>query len=47
MLKQVIAKLAAIVMIVATTVLSASAQNRAINGTVVDANGVPVIGVFP
>ena len=44
MFKQLTAKLAAIVMIFAMTALGASAQNKAISGTVVDAAGVPVIG---
>ncbi len=44
MFKQLSAKLAAIVMIFAMTALGVSAQNRAINGTVVDGAGVPVIG---
>ena len=44
MLKQLTQKLAAIVMILAMTAMSLSAQNRAISGTVVDAAGVPVIG---
>ncbi len=44
MFKQSIAKLASVLMIFAMAVLGASAQNRAINGTVVDSDGVPVIG---
>ena len=44
MFKQLTQKLAAIVMILAMTAMSLSAQNRAISGTVVDATGVPVIG---
>ena len=44
MFKQLTQKLAAIVMILAMTAMSLSAQNRAISGTVVDAAGVPVIG---
>ncbi len=43
-IKQLTQKLAAIVMVIAMTAMSLSAQNRAISGTVVDAAGVPVIG---
>ena len=46
MLKQLSAKLAAIVMIFATMCLGGNlyAQNKSINGTVVDGAGVPVVG---
>ena len=44
MFNQLRAKVASIFMIFAISVLSLSAQNKPISGTVVDASGVPVIG---
>ena len=46
MIKQIFARLASAVIIVAAGLLGtvATAQNRAISGTIVDANGAPVVG---
>ena len=44
MFNQLRAKVASVFMIFAISVLSLSAQNKPISGTVTDASGVPVIG---